>query len=348
MTIALPHPLDPAAPLPARAPFSRRRKAAIIVRLLLSEGASLPLGDLPEDIQTALTAEIGAMRYIDGDTLRAVVAEFLEELEKVGLTFPGGIEGALQLLDGHISAGAADGLRAANAGAPPDPWVRIAALEADKLLPLIRAESTEVAAVLLSKLATGKAAELLSRLPGDQARRIACAVSLTGQVAPATVARIGATLLDQLAAQPQSAFAEPAAARMGAILNSAPAATRDDVLAGLQEADAGFAENVKKAIFTFADIPDRIAPRDVPAITRVVAADSLVTALAGADEAEAAVAFILENMSRRMADQLREEIGERGAVRPKEAEAAMSDVVAAIRALEETGELKLIVTEEEE
>lgn len=325
--------------------FSRRRKAAIIVRLLLGEGASLPLGDLPEDMQTALTAEIGAMRYIDGDSLRAVVAEFLEELEKVGLTFPGGIEGALALLDGHISNRAAADLRAANTGAAPDPWHRIAAQDSTLLAQVLVAESTEIAAILLSKLPTAKAAELLGMIPGDQARRIACAVSQTALAPPEMVARIGSALAAQLEARPVSAFDTPPAARMGAILNLAPAATREDLLSGLDEADAGFAKTVRKAIFTFADIPARIPAREVPAITRAVAAEDLVTALAGATEPDAAKAadFILANMSRRMADQLREDITDRGTVRTSEAEAAMSQIIAAIRALEAAGELTLIV-----
>ncbi|MDY6858170.1 MAG: FliG C-terminal domain-containing protein [Pseudomonadota bacterium] len=346
MTLALPH--TPAPPAPPPVIFSRRRKAAIIVRLLLSEGASLPLDTLPDDLQAALTAEIAAMRYIDGETLRAVVGEFLTEMERVGLTFPGGVDGALSLLDGHISETAAAGLRAASGGHPADPWKTIAALETETLIPMVQAESTEVAAVLLSKLATVKAAEILGKLPGAQARRIACAISLTGQVGPETVARIGQTLVEQIASAPQPAFDTPAAARIGAILNVSPAATRDDLLAGLEESDAAFAETVRKAIFTFQDIPARIAPRDIPAVTRSVPEAALVTALAAALTTDAEVAeFILGNMSKRLADQLRERAGEIGPVRPKEADAAMGEVVMAIRALQETGEITLILPDED-
>ena len=49
--------------------LSRRQKAAVIVRLLMAEGARLPLADLPEPVQTALTEEIAAMRMIDRETL---------------------------------------------------------------------------------------------------------------------------------------------------------------------------------------------------------------------------------------------------------------------------------------
>lgn len=328
--------------------LTRRRKAAIIVRLLLSEGADIPLDTLPGETQAALTSEIAAMRYIDGGTLRVVVGEFLQALDQVGLAFPGGLDGALSLLDGHLSDETRAELLASRPGAgPPDPWVRIAAMEAEQLLPLTLSESTEVAAVLLSKLSTAKAAELLSRLPGERARRIALAVSQTGRVSPHTVARIGETVLELLQSAPTPAFTEAPEARIGAILNIAPAATRDDVLSGLESADAGFAQRVKKKIFTFADIPTRVVDRDVPAITRAVAPDDLVTAIAAADGGEAdAAEFILANMSQRMAASLREEAAERGAVSTREAEAAMAAVVAAIRALEADGALSLILPDE--
>ncbi|SMX42216.1 flagellar motor switch protein FliG [Actibacterium lipolyticum] len=343
MTIALPDPMPAATPH-----ISRKRKAAIIVRLLLSEGAKLPLDVLPARLQADLTAEIGAMRYIDGATLRVVVTEFLQEMERIGLTFPGGIEGALTLLDGHISAEAAAGLRGNGTGAP-DPWARIALMECEQLLPLVAVESTEVAAVLLSKLSTNKAAEILGALPGDQARRIACAVSLTGRVSPETVDRIGATLVEQFDNVPETAFEEPAATRIGAILNLSPSATRDDVLAGLEESDAEFAAHVKKSIFTFADLPLRLRPVDIPTVTRGVDNEVLVTALAGATATLPAVCdFILENMSRRMADQLREQVEERGTVREKDAEAAMTAVISSVRAAEADGEITLLVPDEQD
>jgi len=320
--------------------MTRRRKAAIIVRVLLNEGANLPLETLPTSLQSALTEEIGAMRYIDADTLRGVVGEFLGELEKIGLTFPGGIEGALALLDGHINADLAASLRGGdNAG--PDPWAVIAQKEPPELAKLAQGESPEVAAVLLSKLTTLKAADVLGLLPGDTARRIACAVSQTADVDPETVANIGQTLAEQAAAAPVRAFADTPDTRIGAILNMAPSAVRDALLEGLESQDAPFAAQVKKTIFTFDDIPARLRPLDVPTLTRSVDGERLATALAGKPDSPAAQ-FILDNMSRRVADQLREEIAETGTIDEKDAERAMSDVVATIRTLEDAGELTLL------
>lgn len=321
-----------------------RQKAAIIVRLLLSEGGALPLRDLPDHLQAALTEQIGSMRSVDRDTLRSVVEEFLTRLEAVGLSFPGGIDGALQILDGHISATAATRLkRLASASAKADPWDRIAALEPDKLLPVLTEESVEVGAVILSKLAVAQAAELLGRLPGERARRIAYAVSQTGNIAPETVRQIGLSLVGQLEAQPVRAFDTDPVERVGAILNFSPAATRDDVLQGLTETDTDFATQVRRAIFTFADIPARLEGRDIPKATRGVDQATLINALAGAsgDDDAAAAEFILSNMSQRMAATLREEMAERGKVSEKDADAAMTAIIVAIRDLESAGELAL-------
>ena len=75
----------------------------------------------------------------------------------------------------------------------------------------------------------------------------------------------------------------------------------------------------------------------------------LITALAGAPAAgmEASADYILGNISARMADQLREEVGEAGTPKTSDVEDAMGQVVAAIRALEASGELMLVVEEED-
>jgi flagellar motor switch protein FliG len=326
-----------------------RVKAAVIVRLLLAEGAQLPLSTLPEHMQSALAEQIGQMRLVDRATLGAVVEEFLNELEQVGLAFPGGIEGALSIMDGHISPTAANRLRRlAGASAKADPWDRLMGLDEDRLLPVLDEESTEVAAVMLSKLPVPKAASLLGKLPGDKARRIAYAVSLTGNVDPETVRRIGLSLAAQLDTVPPRAFEAGPVERVGAILNVSPAATRDEVLRGLDETDADFAAKVRKAIFTFAHLPARIDARDIPKITRLVEQPVLVTALAAATTGEdaAAAEFLLGSLSQRLAQTLREEMAERGQVKDKDAEAAMAAIVGAIRQLEAAGEIALITTDD--
>lgn len=331
--------------------LTRRQKAAIIIRLALSEGADMSFQDLPDDLQVDLTRILGDMRPITRDTLNAVVEEFAQELESLGLTFPRGVAGALSVLDGRISPHTAARLRKeAGVRQTGDPWDRIRGLNPQKLLPVIESESLEVSAIILSKLDISKAAELLGLLPGDKARRIAYAVSQTTGVTPDALDRIGVSLAAQLDNLPTSVFDQGPAERIGAILNFSTASARNDVLNGLEETDRDFAEEVRKSIFTFVNIPDRIAPRDIPKVIRILEQSDLVTAIGGAtSEPETRAAeYILSNMSGRMADAIREEVADSGKIKAKDAEAAMSAIVTAVREMEASGELLLIAGEEEE
>jgi flagellar motor switch protein FliG len=330
-----------------------RQKAAVIVRLLLSEGAKIPLSSLPEHLQAALTEQIGTMRLIDRETLRGVVEEFSSTLEQVGLSFPNGIDGAITMLDGHISANAANRLRRlAGDSAKADPWERLANIDVDRLVPVIQSESIEIGAVMLSKLSVQSAAGLLEKLPGEVARKLAYAMSMTGNVAPDVVRRIGQSIANQLEAQPARAFDGDPMARVGAILNSSPAQVRDALLASLQDTDAVFAKGVRKSILTFGDLRTRLAARDVSRFLREVPQVDTITALkaaldkSGSDEAETAE-YILGSISQRLAGSLREEMESLGSIKIKTAEDAMSAMIAALRDLIDAGEVTLISTEAE-
>lgn len=326
-------------------------KAAIVVRLLLNEGTDLPLEELPEDLQEKLIQRMGDMRLVDRDTTVRVAQEFATILDGVGLSFAGGLAGALSALDGRISPQTAQRLRKeAGVRQTGDPWDRLQALPVEDLAAMAATESTEVAAVLLSKLETARAAELLAHLPGPLARRITYAVSQTGAVTPDAVYRIGMSLASQLDDKPIPAFDQAPGERLGAILNQSASATRDEMLSALDETDAAFAGVVRRAIFTFAHIPARLNSRDAAAVVRAVEPATMLTALAGATEEgdRAAAEFLLNNISSRMADNLREEMTERGAVPAAEADAAMTAVATAIRGLVREGAIALRREDEDE
>jgi flagellar motor switch protein FliG len=300
-------------------------------------------------MQVNLAHQMTEMRYIDKETLTCVVEEFLGELEAIGLSFPGGLEGALNVLDGTISAATAAKLRK-NAGfsLTGDPWERIADLDPARILPIIEEESVEIGAVVLSKLKVSKSAQLLSMMPGERARRIAYAISLTSSVAPDVVQRIGISIAAKLDAQPAQAFTDAPTERVGAILNFSASQTREGVLEGLDETDKEFAEEVRKNIFTYANIATRLDGRDIAKVIRGVENDVLIKALAGATgDAAASTEFILTNMSKRMADGLREDIAGAGKIKESEAEEAMTAVVGAIRELEADGEIFLLTGDDD-
>lgn len=344
-------PQVPPLPMPAsrNVTMTQPQKAAILVRLLASEDVKLPLSALPEHMQVLLAESIGDLHLVQRDAIATIVEEFLQELNAVGFANSGGIEAALNVLDGSLSHQTSEkmrrdiGLRAVS-----DPWERLNALSTEALTPLIEGESDEVGAVILSKLKVSKSAEIIASLPGQQARRIAYAMSLTNNVTPDAVDRIGASLIRQIDAIPESAFSQDPAELIGSILNSSPTNTREDILDGLEQTDDAFASQVKRAIFTFANIPERVDARDVPKIFRGLDQDVVVSALVAAKATglDNAATHLLENLSKRMASQLEEAMEERQDLSPADGDIAMATVVTEIRRLASDGEIHLIAPEE--
>lgn len=330
--------------------LNQRQKAAVIVRLLLDDDEVAGLDRLDSGAQTLLAQEMAGMELIDRATRDAVITEFCDRLESVGVTFPGGLDGTLAMLGQRLSEDSTDALRrtAAITG-QSDPWARLCALPKESLIALANAESVELVALMLSKLPVEAASATFLALPRERARVVAQAMSMTSGVTPAALKRVGLVLLQAAEALPKPAIATPATDRMGAILNFATADLRDDVLGALDERDVEFADGVRKAIFIFAHIPARIEPRDVPKIVRELDQATLVRALAAPSEADAMAAdFILSNLSQRMSDGLREEREALGKPRAKDVEEAMTEVVSAIRRLQEDGQLVLKMPQDEE
>lgn len=348
-----PHPsATPTATSDPSPPLSRRRKAAVIVQMLLADGQKLSLSSLPEDVQLSLTRELADLRIVDRETMQRVAQEFARDLERVGIAVPGGVEAALRRLADQISPAAAARIRSELADSEQDAWGQIMSLSPEDLVPIMNEESTEVSAIVMSKLPVAKAALVLGLLPGELARRITYAMSQTSGVRQDAVQRIGAAIARSHCTKPTPVFENPPQKRVGAILNSSGAATRDAILEGLTSDDPGFADEVRRSIFTFADIPDRVSRPDIPKITRNVEDTVLVTALTAAlangGDLSRAAEFILENISQRMADSLREEIAEKGRIRRSVGEEAIGDVVRAIRGAVDAGEITLIEIEEED
>ncbi|MCQ0971685.1 flagellar motor switch protein FliG [Paracoccus sp. TK19116] len=329
--------------------LTTRQKAAVIVRLLLEENGDLRLSALDRDTQALLAQEMAGMELIDRVTRDAVVTEFCDLLDAVGLVFPGNLDGTLDILGAYLSDDTNDRLRrlAALAG-KGDPWERIAALPIDKIVALAQQESTDVVALLLAKLPVSKASETFTALGAARGRQVALAMSMAGNVSETTLRRVGTVLLQAADALPRSALDSPVVDRVGAILNFTTAEIRDNVLDGLDADDLDFAGGVRKAIFTFAHIPGRIDPRDVPKVVRAVETTVLIRALVAPGEADAAAGeFLLANLPQRVAESLRDDMRDQGKLRPREIEEGMTAVVAAIRDLQASGEIQFVRPDED-
>ena len=324
--------------------INHRKKAAIVVSLLLQNGADMPLSQLPGDLQTDLTHQMAQLRLVDQKTLKAVIDEFTRELNSIGLSASGGLERTLTLLEGKISKSTINQLRKdAGVQLVANPWARIKALKTSDLLPFVQNESVEVSAVIMSKLDVQKAAEILSQLPGDQARSISYAISMTDNVTPASMDRIGQSLIAQMDNQPERVFEKSPAERIGMILTVTSQKIRDEVLSGLGKTNQAFADMVRQSVFTFDDISERLSAKDIPQIIRSIDHEDLVKGLSHAKTQNSSdtVDFIISSLPKRLGETLLEDIESLSAIAPKDGEQAINRLIGSLQSMLAKGELFL-------
>ncbi len=335
----------------AVANLSQRQKAAIIVKLLVGGGISLDDLDLDADAIWKITNAMAGLGVVGKDIVDAVTAEFILEMERMGLVFERDIDGSLKAMEDKIPPETLSQIKERQSGsAEESAWRYISKTDSSVLALRIAAENPRVGAVILSRLAPSKSAEIVGQIDAQAAEGILAAITKTGAVKPETVNRIGIALAESLQDKgSDGAFNDSAAERIGAILNVSQSDFRDRILGSFEEKDPEAAGQIRRLMFTFEDIPSRITGRDISKILRGVDDETLVMALSGAaDTAPEVKEFIMSNISSRLAEQIEESIQERGPVKPKDADAAMTQVVIAIKELEKSGEITLIEPEEEE
>ena len=345
----VPHKPKPVAVTPVDIPeisLSKQEKAAILLRVLLSSGAAPALNDVDTASLRKIMETMGNFGKVDRKTIDLVILEFLTELQEFGIALKGDIEDTIAALKGHVSDKTLESIKKSYMNSPTvDVWKAIISAETDDLRNVLLAEDTIVAATVLSKIPSTKAADVLGGMEPFQARETMLAIVNSGDTTPEIVEIIGHGICASLFQDDgPSAFEKPAVERAGDIMNFAQSEIRDRLLDEFTESDPETADRIRKVMFTFADIPIRLQPRDVSAVTRVVEQEVLIRALKGAETEHAdIVEFILSNLATRAADALREELSETTVAKKKLVEAAMNEIIAGIRQLEGEGEITLIV-----
>ncbi len=120
------------------------------------------------------------------------------------------------------------------------------------------------------------------------------------------------------------------------ILNSVDRGTEKHIIETLEIEDTDLAEEIKKRMFTFDDIVT-LDNRSIQRFLREVDNNQLALALKGANEEVQKVIF--SNMSKRLAEMIREDMEFMGPVRLRDVGEAQQKIVNVIRRLEDAGEI---------
>jgi flagellar motor switch protein FliG len=329
----------------AAGPLSSAQKAAIVLASLPRETAAAIVAEVGDVHLKAFVRAVSEMKSVPAQARLAIAQEFIAAVLRRKEELPGGPTEAQRILAEITDAARVERVLGENGGPKRDAfafWRKAGDLPAERLLNYLREQRPPAVAAVLLNLPAEKAAEVISLAPDEFRKKAIMTVARLKTPDPETSEAIAVAVEQELLRSPGAAEAATASEPATAILDLLPAALRDGLMTHLEAADAPIAAALRRALMTFEQLPDRLNEAAVAALFRSADRNTLMLALKHGDHnAPAAVSFLLSNISKRMADQFREDLDALPAPSIAEGESAQRKVVAVLKQLEKSGEIKI-------
>ncbi len=314
------------------------QKAAILLIALGPEKSSQIFKHLKEEEIEQLTLEIANTRSVSPDVKEEIIKEFYEICIAQQYIAEGGIGYAKDLLEKALGSDKAmEVIGRLTSSLQVRPFEFIRKTEPSQLLNFIQDEHNQTIALILSYLSAAQASVILASLPQEKQADVARRVASMDRTSPDVIKDVEDVLerkLSSLVTQDYTIVGGVDA--IVQILNSVDRSTEKHIMETLEIEDADLAEDIRKKMFVFEDILS-LDDRSIQRVLREVDNNDLGIALKGAVEEVQNVIF--NNLSKRLATMIREEMEYMGPVRLKDVEEAQQKIVNIIRKLEDSGEI---------
>ncbi|MBQ7775874.1 MAG: flagellar motor switch protein FliG [Lachnospiraceae bacterium] len=318
--------------------ISGLQKAAILLIALGPERSAGIFKHLKEEEIEELTLEIANTRSITPQVKDEIINEFYEVCLAQQYIAEGGISYAKELLEKALgSEKAMDVIGKLTASLQVKPFEFVRKTDASQLLNFIQDEHPQTIALILSYLAPGQAAMLISALPQEKQADVAKRIAVMDRTSPEIikdVERVLESKLSSLVNQDYTIIGGVDA--VVEILNAVDRGTEKHIMESLEIEEPDLADEIRKKMFVFEDIL-LLDDRAIQRVLRDVATDDLTIALKSTNEQVQAAIF--NNMSKRLAVMVKEDMEFMGPVRMKDVEEAQQKIVNIIRKLEDAGEI---------
>ena len=318
--------------------MSGLQKAAILLIALGPEKSAMIFKYLKEEEIEELTLEIANTRSVTPQVKEAVIEEFYQVCLAQQYIAEGGISYAKELLEkalGNEKALDVIGKLAASLQVKPFEFVR--KTDASQLLNFIQDEHPQTIALILSYLPAAQAAMIISALPPDRQADVARRIAVMDRTSPEVVQEVERVLESKLASLVNQDYAIIGGVdAVVDILNTVDRGTEKHIMETLEIEEPELADEIRKKMFVFEDVL-LLDDRSIQRVLRDVDNNDLALALKGSNEQVQNAIF--NNLSKRLAVMIKEDMEFMGPVRMKDVEEAQQKIVNVIRKLEDSGEI---------
>ena len=212
-------------------------------------------------------------------------------------------------------------------------------MDAQSISDLIRNEHPQIISIVLVYLDKDQASQVLSLLPEAVRSNVVMRIANMDGVNPEALTELDAILEQRFEGNTTMKVANIGGVRMAAeMLNGLKGDLSTQIIEKMSEADKDLSTQIQDQMFIFENLLD-LDDRGVQTLLREVSTDDLVLALKGASHEMQEKIF--NNMSKRAAEMLRDDLETKGPVRLKEVEDAQKNILKVAHALSDEGKIML-------
>ena len=314
------------------------QKAAILLIALGPERSANVFKHLKEDEIEELTLEIANTRNITPKVKDDVISEFYQICLAQQYIAEGGINYAKELLEKSFGADKAmDVIGKLTASLQVKPFEFIRKTDPSQLLNFIQDEHPQTIALIMSYLTAAQSALILSALPPDRQADVARRIAIMDRTSPEIIKEVEKVLESKLSSLVNQDYTIIGGVdAVVEILNTVDRGTEKHIMETLEIEEPELADEIRKKMFVFEDIL-LLDDRAIQRVLRDVDNGDLATALKGSNEEVQNAIF--NNLSKRLAAMIKEDMEFMGPVRMKNVEEAQQKIVNVIRKLEDSAEI---------
>ena len=319
------------------AQLSGVRKAAIVVMALGEENSSKLFKHLQEDEIEKIVREVAALGTVPPEVGERVLDEFHQMTAAADYIATGGVDHARRLLTKTLGPDLSRRIldRVVKSFHTNAGFATLEKANPQQLSKFILAEHPQTIALILAHLNAGSAAQLVTQLPDDMRADVLMRMASIEDISPEVIARISGVIDQRLKTLGGPSREQRGGVRAVAeLFNRLDRSVSQPALERIENDAPDMAVSIRNLMFVFEDL-STVEDNGIREIVNRADKKHLTVALKGASE-EIRQRFF-QNMSKRAADLLKEEMELMGAVRLREVEKGQHEIVAIARKLEEEG-----------